>query len=149
MTVITKRFGGYPAAHRQPNHKGHCKWIHGHDWCFEVTFKAERLDSNGFVLDFGDMEFIKDFFRQNFDHTFLVAKTDPLLRMFKVLEEDQGAATLVLVDNPSAEGLAEYVWWKIQSMLESTTRIQERRVSVVKVICFEDSKNSATYERQA
>jgi 6-pyruvoyltetrahydropterin/6-carboxytetrahydropterin synthase len=132
-------FGEYPAAHRQPTHLGHCFLIHGHNYSFEVTFSAETLDHNGFILDFGKMDFIKNYFKENFDHTFLADPRDPVLGDIEALN----ISKLVLVEGgTSAESLSKKVFTDLNKLVEEATN---SRVKVTSVKCFEDSKNSSTY----
>jgi 6-pyruvoyl-tetrahydropterin synthase len=39
-------------AHHVRGHSGPCISLHGHTWMFEVTFEAQQLDAEGFVVDF-------------------------------------------------------------------------------------------------
>ena len=43
-------------SHHVRGHSGPCINIHGHTWKFEVGLAAERLDAEGFVVDFGDLK---------------------------------------------------------------------------------------------
>lgn len=141
MTTCTKRFEGYPAAHRQPRHDGHCSLIHGHDWAFTVEFGATSLDDNNFVFDFGKLQSVKGFFAENFDHTLVLNFDDPELELFRALA-DKRLCKLVVVESASAEGLAKLVFEEVTRIMASLTL---GRVFVTKVICHEDHKNSATY----
>ena len=40
-------------AHHVRGHSGSCISLHGHTWKFEVSLGASKLDSEGFVVDFG------------------------------------------------------------------------------------------------
>lgn len=51
-------------AHFLPEHPGQCKNLHGHSIEITVTLRAENLNSQGMVADFGD---IKKIINQ-FDH---------------------------------------------------------------------------------
>jgi len=149
MTTIRKRFGPYPAAHRQPKHDGHCAQIHGHNWYFEVTFTAETLDKCGFVLDVGKMHHIKAWFNERFDHTVLLNLDDPLLPQFEKWDADFRMAThshlfkIVKVPDCSMEGLAQWVGANLQAVLDQSDHNFSRGVAVVSVTCYEDEKNSA------
>lgn len=159
MITITKLFSDYPFAHRQPNHAGHCRLIHGHNWSFEVTFAANTLDSNGFVADFGKMQGVKQWLTEHFDHTLVLNHNDPLiLHLQDVLgpvSGDSGAtggdlpalAKIVTVPNCGAEGLAEFVGRRINHQLPLMfVDCYARALHVVRVTAYEDSKNSATWE---
>lgn len=142
MTTCTKKFGPYPFAHRQPLHTGHCSKVHGHNFYFEMTFAATELDANGFVQDFGRLGYLKEWLADQFDHTLVVLASDPLLAQFQNLEQLQ-ACYLTVVNDGSAEGLAAYVYAQASSIMRE---LSSGRVSLVRVTCFEDEKNSATYE---
>lgn len=164
MKSITKIFHNYPFAHRQPSHPGHCRLIHGHNWSFEVTFACEddNVDQNGFVLDFGQMQPIKEFLKASFDHTLVINHEDlEFFAMSRKLEE-LGFASIVRVPNCGAEGLAEYVYDEIAKLLpdlvgsnsrtvpfgtgEDGSRLYDyREVYLMSVTVYEDDKNSATH----
>ena len=40
-------------SHHVRGHSGPCVNIHGHTWKFEVGLEADKLDAEGFVVDFG------------------------------------------------------------------------------------------------
>ena len=42
-------------AHHVRGHSGPCISLHGHTWKFEATLGANELDSEGFVVDFGQV----------------------------------------------------------------------------------------------
>ncbi len=42
-------------AHHIRGHQGSCIHIHGHTWKFEVGLSADKLDAQGFVVDFSDL----------------------------------------------------------------------------------------------
>lgn len=43
-------------AHHVRGHAGGCINVHGHTWKFEVALCARELDSQGFVVDFGELQ---------------------------------------------------------------------------------------------
>lgn len=139
MTTITKRFGEYPFAHRQPKHEGHCRFIHGHNWQFEITLSAKTLDECGFVYDFGQFAWFKEWLTHQFDHTTVLNADDPALGD---LWYQKALHQLRTVPDCSCEGLAALVFEYLQSELTVRTA---GRVSVVAVTVLEDLKNSATH----
>ena len=145
MKTITKRFGEYPIAHRQPKHRGHCALIHGHNLVFDITFRAETLDECGFIVDYGKMATLKQILESKFDHTLLLAHDDPEMPTFLALRE-KGVATIIVLQDISAEGTALAVSGYVNMWIASEEDLCDRGVEVVKVVCWEDSKNSATYE---
>jgi 6-pyruvoyltetrahydropterin/6-carboxytetrahydropterin synthase len=141
--TITKRFENNKAAHRQWRHKGHCSMVHGENWTFDVTFSCLKTDDCGFVIDFGKMKYIYDWFTENFDHVLLIDSDDPEKQYF-VEMNTRNFARVRLVPSASAEGLAKLVFGDLDSLVGHETK---GRVRIEKVVCFEDSKNSAMYGR--
>lgn len=141
MLTCSKLYKDFPAAHRQPNHDGHCRFIHGHNYDFEFVFAAHHRDDNGFVVDFGKLTFIKEFLTDTFDHTFCVSEGDPQKSLFLELDL-QGLAVVRVMPDTSAEGMAEYVHKHVDELVQQMTR---GRVWVIAVRVCEDSKNWATF----
>lgn len=142
MLTCTKRYDDFPFAHRAPNHDGHCKLIHGHNWSFEIEFTAAEVDQNGFVIDFGKMKELKAMLCRTFDHTFLLNHDDPLLPDFKEFVNLFGIENIVEVKDCSCEGVAKLVWQLANSF---AVKESNGRVKVRQVVVYEDSKNSAAY----
>lgn len=138
--TISKTFLGYPFAHRQPNHKGHCALIHGHNWDFTIELSAPDgyLDENDFVYDFGKFAWLKEWFTEMFDHTCVINATDPLLEKFKTMHAE-GLMNLKIVPSASAEGLAKLIYEYITKMDLG------ENVDLISVTVKEDYKNTATY----
>lgn len=158
MFTVTKTYRDLPAAHRQPHHKGHCSLIHGHNWAFDITFACSHRDENGFVLDVGEIKFVKEWLEEIFDHTLLLNTDDPWLPYFKgelhgfdeeIRERIQkGFAKIIVVPNCGMEGLARHVYEHVQALLEVNMKddCRNRALRVLSVTCWEDSKNRATYK---
>lgn len=157
--TCTKLYQDFPFAHRQHNHDGHCSLIHGHNWAFQFTFAADILDSDGFVIDFGKLKFIKDQLNEWFDHTLVLNKSDPHLQFISDCLVHQAKsrpgvlfAKIVTVPNCGAEGLAVWVMQELNRLFFSptdpatvlTVGWKSRNVRIVSCTVFEDSKNSAT-----
>lgn len=143
QTTCTKTYTDIPFAHRQPSHKGHCRFIHGHNWSFQLTFVASELDECGFVFDFGKLGAVKEFLNQ-LDHALVLNDTDPLLNIeaLDAVLEFTGR-NLVTMADCSAEGLAK---WALKGADATVKDISGGRCAILRCTVFEDSKNSATYE---
>jgi len=141
MLTITKNYRDFPAGHRQHLHDGHCAYIHGHNYGFDLTFGAVHLDDCGFVVDFGKLAPVKKWLTETFDHTLLVNRADPLKATMMELSQ-QGLFKPVIVEESSAEGLAVHVFRQVNQIVRETTK---DRAYLVSVTVWEDSKNSATY----
>jgi len=138
MITCSKKYTDLPFAHRQHNHKGHCAFIHGHNWSFEFTFGAKRLDENNFVIDFGKLKWLKDWLNQMFDHTLLLNQDDPMLEYFKKYLLNY--ADIRVVPSASSEGLAAFVFAEVGQLLLART---DERVFLVSLKVYEDEKNAA------
>lgn len=140
MITCSKVYADIPFAHRQPKHRGHCALIHGHNWTFTVTFACESLDENGFVVDFGDLKYLKHWLESHLDHACVFTETDPekdaLLAAFPHLFKPY------LVPCASAEGIAKHVCEAFDALVRRHTggraRVSELRLD-------EDYKNFVTY----
>jgi len=151
MITVTKTYSDLPAAHRQPNHDGHCRLIHGHNWRFDITFGCDELDENGFVIDVGKLGQVKEFMVAHFDHTLLLNESDPHLNFLKdtlsssITKGNFPFANIVVVPNCGMEGLAKFVLRSVQGIVNRIPDASQRKVKVLQVTCWEDSKNSSTY----
>ena len=145
--ISIKIFDGYSTAFRQWRAKhSHCSYIHGYALKFKVTFEGE-LDSMNWVCDFGSFKRngIKEHMSYLFDHTTIVAKDDPQLQAFKILEEKKMIQLRVL-DHVGCEKFAEYVFKYINRKVQ---KITNNRVRVLKVESFEGgTNNSSIYEEK-
>lgn len=146
MLTITKKYHNLKAAHRQWKHKGHCKYVHGENWAFDVTFAADSLDEEGFVVDFGKLRPIKQRLDYYFDHTLLISESDPNKEDFITMHH-MGLADVRFLKDCSAEYLAEHVFQLANDILKTDYphEANTRNLRVVRVVCFEDDKNSAEY----
>ena len=153
--TCTKTFADFAFAHRQHTHDGHCALIHGHNWAFEFTFAADRLDPNGFVVDFGKLKWLKGLLEGYFDHTLLLNRDDPELGYLKGVltandrfdgstREKMPLAKIIVVPNCGAEKLAEWLLKEVNDHLGEL--YGDRQVRAIKVQVFEDARNSATCE---
>lgn len=141
MYKISKKFGEYPFAHRQHEHEGHCRFVHGHNWSFIVTLQSETLDENGFVYDFGGFKDLRKWFDYMFDHTILINNSDPLKKWFQENRELNGDLVfdIRVVPNGSAESLAEFIGIYLIAYLK------DHPAELYSIEVYENEKNSATW----
>jgi len=142
MYQIKKKFGPYPFAHRQHKHNGHCSFVHGHNWYFEVILEGDELDDVGFVYDFGKFKRFKHWLEYMFDHTLLINKDDPNIDDF--IERNGELWDMREVDGGSSELIAKTVFEFLHALLNNTMDSDK----LVSVRVIEDEKNSAIYERE-
>lgn len=140
MITCSKVYPDIPFAHRQPKHRGHCALIHGHNWTFTVTFGCTSLDENGFVVDFGDLKYLKQWLADHLDHACVFAEGDP--------EKDRILAAFPHLFKPyvmacaSAEGVARHVYAAFDALVRKHTG---GRAFLVEIRVDEDHKNFVTY----
>lgn len=48
-----------------------CARLHGHNYTVQVELGREGLDGDGFVMDYGDLAFFKDYIDRRLDHRHL------------------------------------------------------------------------------
>jgi 6-pyruvoyltetrahydropterin/6-carboxytetrahydropterin synthase len=100
-TSVTRTFT-FEAAHQLPWHPGKCRELHGHGYRLEVTVEGP-VGPNGMVLDFAELEVVVE--REvvaRYDHRYL---------------ND-------LLDNPTAELIAEDAWKRLEAADLAVTRIR-------------------------
>lgn len=90
MYTIRKQFSCSSGHYLLGLSKEHpCGNFHGHNYTFTFEFKADYLDNVGFVLDYREMQSIKDFIDQSLDHKDL---------------------NTVLSFNPTSENIAKFLF---------------------------------------
>jgi len=100
-TSVTRSFT-FEAAHQLPWHPGKCRELHGHGYRLEVTVEGP-VGPNGMVLDFGEVEaVVKREVIARYDHRYLNE----------------------LLDNPTAELIAEDAWKRLEAADLAVTRIR-------------------------
>ncbi|MFM1901387.1 MAG: 6-carboxytetrahydropterin synthase [Synechococcaceae bacterium WB9_4xC_028] len=140
--TCSKHFDGYPCCHRQWQHQGHCRFVHGYSRSFTFWFSARELDANGFVVDFSSLRPLEAQLRQQFDHTFLVNADDPLLPEWERLHA-LGALDLRVMENVGMEASAQLLWgWANALLLDR----DHGRSCCWKVEARENRANAACYE---
>jgi len=150
MFKSRKKFDGFSTVFRQWRAEGtHCRFLHGYDVEFEITFEGE-LDERNWVWDFGGMKRAKNtidgmnpkaWLEYMFDHTVVVAEDDPELEGFKAMDKF-GVIQLRIIPAVGAEKFAEYLYHKLNNFIQLETN---GRVKIVKVKFMENHKNSAIY----
>lgn len=138
----TKSYWNYPCAHRQWLHNGHCRWVHGYSRSFHFLFESYQLDSTGFVMDFSGLKVIKEWLDEHFDHTLLLNPDDPLLPMFRAIEEKDGAKIVVIPTGVSMEGTAKWVYNTWAPLIKEQSNGE---VILIQVEVRENDKNSGIY----
>lgn len=142
MHTCEKIYTDIPIGHVQHLHPGHCRFVHGHNWSFTLTFACDELDDQGFVIDFGGIKFIARWIAENLDHAFLFAESDTEGR--KMLEAFPHLFKAYIVKSCAAEGLAVHLFDVFDGLIreESGGRAWLKSIRV-----GEDSKNFAYFSK--
>jgi 6-pyruvoyltetrahydropterin/6-carboxytetrahydropterin synthase len=114
--------------------------VHGHNWSVRLTFACREPDANGFVVDFGDLKFIKRWIEDNLDHACLFNVDDPLRQT--IVSAAPEAWKVLVVENCSCEGIARHLFGVFDPLIRAHTG---GRAWLAGVEVEEDSKNSAAY----
>ncbi|PTX91850.1 6-carboxytetrahydropterin synthase [Verrucomicrobia bacterium LW23] len=138
MITCSKYYGDIPFAHRQHLHPGPCSRIHGHNWAIKITFACSHFDNNGFVVDFGNLKYIKEYFDEHLDHACIFSNHDPLAHSI-ISSSPKGIFKPYWVDNASCEGIAQHLYLKISELVEAN---EGNRVWINELELHEDEKNS-------
>ena len=121
MFTVSKDYD-FAAAHAIRGHQGGCQNLHGHNYRVRVHVAAATLDALGMVVDFADLKRVMAEVLDPFDHR-VINEVPPFTER-----------------NTTAELLAQYVYE------ETSRRLDDGRVRVVKVEVFENDTSSAVYE---
>ena len=130
-------------------------------------FESETLDDRNWVMDFGGLKAFKEWSEYMFDHTLVVAKDDPHLKMFEImagmgLQDQGGVCDLRIVEGVGCEKFAELAYMKMNEILKTFQRGEAvtlengktfecrypvgQDVKLRSVEVFEHNANSAVYE---
>ena len=140
MLTCKKTYRDIAFAHRQHLHAGHCSFIHGHNWGISLTFACLAPDANGFVVDFGELKYIKRWIDEHLDHACLFNQDDP--NIIPLLEQYGSLFKAYILPNCSCEGIAQHIHDIFDPMVRKKTA---GRVWIIDVEIEEDSKNSAAF----
>lgn len=138
----TKTYTNFPCAHRQYRHHGNCALVHGYSRSFVFLFACEQRDQCGFVVDFGELKWLKAWLDEHFDHTLLLPQGDPLMPLFKQLEDEGAAKVVILPYGVGMEDTAEFICEYADAELRQRTK---GRCWVVAVESRENEKNSGIF----
>lgn len=142
---ITTTHRNYHAANNKNRDSTKCSWIHGYGRYVEVYFTCDSLSDEGWVYDFGDCGYFKEWLKNNFDHKTLISSDDPELEKIMSLHDENIMSVVVIPNkngwNPSIEGSCKWVFDEFNHYL----RHHERNVRVKAVKIFEHENNWAQY----
>ena len=102
----------FEAAHVLPHHKGKCKNLHGHSYRLIVSVERPISGDSGMAIDFADLkQIVRQKVVDRLDHTYV---------------ND-------LIDNPTAEIMAVWIWNALREPLPGLfeVELQETRTCAV------------------
>lgn len=146
MYTIEKRFT-FEASHFLENlREGHpCTKLHGHSYKLYVRLVAKELDpKTGFIIDFGDLKFIKEYIDKNIDHSLIL--TDAQFTKFNNITDNK-IFILSGYNNSSAENMCHYFCNFIyKELYQNNTDIYNRLVLIATEL-YETENNCAQYSK--
>ena len=116
--------------HRLLDHKGKCRYLHGHNALLEVDIEADSLDRLGMVMDFAEVqEQVEGWIDANLDHKMLLCERDPVAPVLM----EMGEPLYLMDDNPTAENISKHICEqvRIQGLQVSEVRLWETPSSYV------------------
>ena len=113
----------FSSAHQLRGYRGKCENLHGHNYKIEIYARGNELNNIGLLVDFVELKQAADDLVAYVDH--------------KNLNELE---PFVEEHNPSAENVARFFLEKLAS------KINDDRVQIYKVRCFETPTSVATYQ---
>lgn len=121
-----------------------CNALHGYALSFYIVFGCKTLDARNWVVDFGGLRTFKDFLKENFDHTLLVAQDDPEFEIFKMLH-DKALAKMVVVEATGCESLSKFIFDYLNEIWLPDNYGNNTEIRCVKVEVKETPSNAASY----
>lgn len=120
-----------------------CSALHGYALKFILTFQCETLDARRWCVDFGSLGTFKEFLKEHFDHTMLVAEDDPHFNTFENLH-NLGLAKMVVVEATGCESLAKFLYDYLNDVW-LVDNYPNAQIICSKVEVFETPSNSAAF----
>lgn len=85
-----------------------CCALHGYALGIYFEFMCDTLDSRNWVVDYGSLKPLKEFLKETFDHTMLVAQDDPHFEVFENLH-NLALAKMVVVEATGTEAISKFL----------------------------------------
>lgn len=117
--------------------------VHGHSYVVEITFRGNKLDHAGMLMDFGLMKNVIKPFIDSFDHCHVICQHDDpeYVEFFK----NHNRRYIIVPFNPSAEMLAIMIHMYVQRIINNTAFANgEGDIRVEYVTVHETATGSAT-----
>lgn len=100
--IVRRRFD-FEAAHQLPHHPGKCRNLHGHSYHLIVAVDRPVDAETGLAIDFSELKrVVRDVVVDPLDHRYLNE----------------------IIDNPTAEVMAIWIWERLHEALPGLTEIE-------------------------
>ena len=104
MMISATKIFHFEMAHALTDHPGACRNLHGHSYEMHVSVTAPELNSQGMIIDFGDIKrLVKEHILDLFDHALTLKRGTPLAQ---TMDSYDGKMVWLYVE-PTAENLAQ------------------------------------------
>ena len=136
----------FDAGHRVPMHKSKCRNPHGHRYrvvveCSGQIITEKGAPDEGMLIDFSDLKSIMETkVHDVLDHGFIYYKEDTLME--QVLDLDPSWKTIVFPYIPTAENIARWIWFELDSDIRNHWR---GNLKLDTVIVYETPTSIAYY----
>ena len=139
----------FDAGHRVPKHGSKCRNPHGHRYriiveCVGEIVTEKDAPDEGMLIDFGDLkEMMTVKVHDVLDHGFIVYKSDLTMRAaLSQSEEEEGWKIIVFPYIPTAENIARWIWFELDSNIRNHWR---GNLKLDTVIVYETPTSIAYY----
>ena len=130
-------------AHRffKANNSPKCRSIHGHQWRIILTLKAKKLDSQGMVIEFGQLKAAwRTWLDAQLDHALMLHQADPMVEAVRSV--DPKARLFLTPGDPTTENIAQLLCKQAQLVLQtlncdSIVQVERVRVEETRINCAE------------
>lgn len=110
FTTTKEYVDAFPVAYRQWRADSHCSKIHGYAFTMKFFFGCDEQDVRGWGgVDYGGLKELKNQLEEWFDHTLLVAESDPEIDLYKQMES-RGICKLTILPGLGCENLADMLY---------------------------------------
>lgn len=119
-----------------------CHSIHGHSWQVILTLRAEKLNQQGMVVEFGELKAAwRSWLDTYLDHSLMLHQNDPMVQA--VLSVNPQSRLFLTPEDPTTENVARLLYEQAKVMLQAlgcgpTVQVERVRLEETRV-------NSAEY----
>lgn len=111
--------------------------IHGHSYLVELFISSERLDKTGMVIDFGELKPTINNLKDVLDHAIILS---PALITKYGDSLKAHSKRIIPMDNPTAEGMAEFIFNRVATFLELRNTPLRRQAYSGSAVLFNDPR---------